>query len=157
MASSEVYDFIGATTPDYDAFLNVTPQRVLTEQGGFSQVSYLGEDGSEVVVDFLPGERVFYFIFNWEALSESEAGTIFDFYFDTAKAFGKLRSFKLTHPTDGHTYIVRFDTQLQRDRMVVNVHRFSPLRLKILGLLAITMDTPAPMTMGSANIMGQSL
>ena len=136
MAASEVYDFVSTVTPDYASTLSITPQETLVEQGVFAQKVYIGDDGSEERLDFSSGVRIFYVVLNWEVLSESDAGTIFDWYFDTAKAHGMIRSFKWESITDNHTYVVRFATRLQRDRLMADIHRIFSVKLRILGRIA---------------------
>ena len=45
-------------------------------------------------------------------------------------------SFKWTHPTDGHTYVVRFDCDLPRSIRIPEIHGVTNVRLKVLGRIA---------------------
>lgn len=130
-----MYDYLAVATPDYNATLSVTPQRTMLEDGGKNQKINIGDDGSEERIS-LADASIFYVTLQWAVISEANAGTIVDFYHDTAKGNGMVRSFKWTHPTDGHTYVVRFASKLPR--LLTAGHAFSKIdiRLKVLGYIA---------------------
>jgi len=133
MAAAEVYDYVSAEAADYNQTFSVSPQRVLTEQGGFYQAKHPADDTSEKVVTFSTSP-IFFFLLQWDVLSAADAGTIFDWYFDTAKSKGMAKSFKFTHPTDGHTYVVKFDTDLNRIITAgVTLYSIKQMRLKVVG------------------------
>ena len=137
MAAYEMWDYLSAVavTPDYNATLSVTPQKVLIEDGQKNQVVHTGDDGSETVVS-LSTTSEYYVHLQWDVLSESDAGTIFDFYHDTAKGNGIARSFKWTNSSeiaDQHTYTVRFASALPREKLMANLHSFTNITLKVLG------------------------
>ena len=137
MAAYEIWDYLSATpvTPDYNATLSVTPRRVLVEDGRKNQIVNRGDDESEEIIS-LSDDSVFHVELQWPNITEADAGTIFDWYHDTAKANGKKRSFKWTNSfevADPHTYTVRFDSPLQRKRIVPNEHDITSVRFKVLG------------------------
>jgi hypothetical protein len=136
MAAHEIYDYLSAVavTPDYDAVLEISPQKVLYEEASKNQVVHLGDDDSEVVISF-SDDTIFYVRLLWEELNESDAGTIFDWWNDTEKANGKARSFKWQDHgvTDQHTYTVRFDSDVTRSIRMSYIFGFAEIRLKILG------------------------
>lgn len=135
MAAKEMYDYLSTVAADYTAVtLNIAPSRVLKENGLKNQVVRKFDDGSEERISFSTA-FIFYVEIEWEGLTESDAGTIFDFYFDTAKGNGSTRSFQWTHPTDGHTYTVRFDSQFSRDYRAEHPgsHAIPTIRLRVLG------------------------
>lgn len=135
MAAKEMYDYLASASADYTTTtLNIAPSRLLREIGMKNQVVRKFDDGSEERISFATA-FIFYVEIEWEGLSESDAGTILDFYFDTAKANGTTRSFKWAHPTDGHTYTVRFDSQLSRDYKAEHPgsHAIPAVRLRVLG------------------------
>lgn len=133
MAASEMYDFLNSASPDFTgSALSISPQEVLVEEGEPAVSVHEAEDGSEerIVLSTLP---TFYVTFPWNGLSESDAGTIFDYYFNSSKAGGRARSFKWTH-VDGHQYVVRFDCVLSRTMLKAGgPFRYSQIKLKVLG------------------------
>lgn len=131
MAAKEIWDYVSAATPDYNATLEVTPQRVATDGGEKDQMVHQGDDGSEEIIAFTT-DPIFYITLLWDKLSEADAGTIFDFYFDTGKGNGMARSFKWSH-VDDHIYTVRFATPLARQWKPANIHGIVNIKLKVLG------------------------
>jgi len=113
MAAKEMYDYLSAAVADKDVTLSVAPQEILTEQSSKNTVIHLGDDGSEVRVN-LSDASIFYVTLQWDYLDESDSGTVIDFWNDTVKGNGMANSFKWGHPTDGHTYVVRFASDLSR-------------------------------------------
>ena len=134
MAAAEIYDFTSTISADYNAAIGILPHGEITEESTKSQIIHIGVDGSEERISFNT-TSIFYITIHWNVLSESEAGTIFDWYNDSAKANGIQRSFKYTWG-DGHTYVVRFDSQLPRRGQALSRYGFSDIRLKILGRIA---------------------
>ena len=63
-------------------------------------------------------------------------GTIFDLYNDSAKANGMVRSFRMSHPTDGHTYVIRFDSDLTREYQIGSISGIVNCRFRVLGNIA---------------------
>ena len=84
----------------------------------------MGDDGSEERVS-LSDDSIFYCTLIWTYKNASDAGTIMDFFHDAAKGNGNAESFKWTHPTDGHSYVVRFDGPLDRHLIATNTVVFS--------------------------------
>ena len=114
MAAKEMYDYLDVATPDNNVTLTLKARGAVREIGMFNQVVHQGDDASREVVT-LATDKISYLDYPWKALDEDDAGTIFDYYFDTAKGYGLARSFKLDYP-DGHTYVVMFDSELPRTR-----------------------------------------
>ena len=136
MASKELYDYLDVVVPDNDQTLSTPkPQKTLVEKGLLNQEVHVGDDGSEERVGFST-KRIFYVTLQWDFLSEADAGTIMDFYFDAAKGNGRIESFKWAHPTDGHTYVVRFDCDLTREIEPGSIHGIKKITFKILGRIA---------------------
>lgn len=136
MAAKEIYDYISTVSPDNDVTLSTpTPENILLEEGTINQVIHLGDDGSEERIS-LATSKIFYVTLQWDALEAADSGTIMDFYFDAAKGNGRLESFKWDHPTDGHTYVVRFDSSFIRPNKPPFIHQVKNIRLKILGRIA---------------------
>jgi len=113
MATKEIYDYVSSIAADYTATeLAVIPQRVMTEVADKKQVLHEYDSGVMDVISF--SDTTFFNVtLVWEAITESDAGTIFDLYADSAKANGREKTFYFQHP-DGHTYTVRFLGPLQR-------------------------------------------
>ena len=134
MASKEMYDYLSTIAPDYNAAIGITPQGVVSEESAKNCVIHLGVDESEERVS-LGSAPIFYITIGWNVLSESNSGTIFDFYNDPAKANGMQRSFKYAYG-DGHTYVVRFDCKLTRSGSGMSRLGLPGVRLKVLGRIA---------------------
>lgn len=133
MAVFCMYDYISTVNPDYSATtLSLTPQGVIYEDGSKSVEIHEGHDGSEEAV-ILSDVSVFTVRLQWNAISASESGDIFDLYHDHAKACATARSFPWQHPTDGHTYVVKFRDNLSRFKQNAAIYGFSTLRLKVMG------------------------
>jgi len=132
MADKELYDYLETVTPDYSAAtLSVKPQQVIQEDGQLNQVVHLGADGSEEVVTYST-KKIFYVTLIFAVKTNSDIGTIFDLYFNSSKANGIAKSFKWEHPTDGHTYVVKFRETMSR----IDHHSYqgiSSLKLKVVG------------------------
>ena len=134
-----MYDYLSSATPDYNAWLDMRTSadtgvfKVFTECGLFNQVVHEGDATYEDVVT-LDSTPIFYIEIGWDALSDTTAATIWDWYFDSTKAFGKIRSFKWYHPTDGHGYVVRFDMDMEREiHTLTDIHSMPDIKLKVLG------------------------
>jgi uncharacterized protein YeaO (DUF488 family) len=116
MANAEMYDYLSTVTPDYTATtLNINPQGTVVEKLEKNQSVHDFDDGSDRVIN-LDDDCIFMVNIGWPTgISKSNAGIIFDFYADTAKANAKARSFYWVHPEDGHTYVVKFRSELSRN------------------------------------------
>jgi len=135
MAEKEMYDYLSTVTPDYSATtLNVSCQTELLETGEFSQEIHEGDDTSEEVISFSSTPKFFIEV-QWPWKSASDTGTILDFFTDTAKGYGYSRSFKWVHPKDGHTYVVKFRSKIQRIYRpgVVSTYGIGSMILKVIG------------------------
>ncbi len=129
-----MYDFLSTIAADVNQTLQITPQGEIVEEGDFDQVVHEGDDGSEERISFSTTRR-FFVEFGWKILSESDIGTIFDLYFDSAKAYGVVNSFKWVRG-DGHTYVVRFDCKFVRQGQQQSKMYSRNVRLRILGRIA---------------------
>ena len=137
MAAKEIWDYLSAdaVTPDYNVLLDIVPQKILYELGSKNQIVQLGDDDSEAIISY-SDTSIFYMRLIWETLTESDAGTIFDFWHDSTKANGMARTFKFQDHgvTDQHTYTVRFATSnISRIVRVAQIFGFTEIRLRILG------------------------
>lgn len=135
MAAKEMYDYLSTVAPDVDVTLSVDPWRVVVEEGEKRQEVIFGADGSEEVVS-QSDDSVYYVNLQWQFLSGSDAGTIFDLYHDSAKANGIKNSIKWVHPSDGHTYVVKFRGKLTRTWVPGLLHQVDQIRLRVIGRIA---------------------
>jgi len=135
MAEKELYDYLTTVTPDYSGTLAVAPQEVLTEVAAKKQEVHYFDDGADRVVA-LSDDPIFYIRLRWsKGISKADAGTIMDFYLDSSKANAQAKSFKWDH-IDGHTYVVKFRSSLQRDWFESSGHRVQEVVLKVVGRIA---------------------
>ena len=131
MSAVEMYDFLATITPDYNAAIGITPQGVVSEESAKNGMVHMGADGSEERIAFGTAS-IFYITIGWNILSEADSGTIFDWYNDSAKANGMQRSFKYAFG-DGHTYVVRFSSELSRSGQAMSRLSIQGVRLRVLG------------------------
>jgi hypothetical protein len=132
--AGELKDYLSATTADYSTTqFDVTPQEVMTEEGEFRQKTVEFDDVSVGVLT-KSTTPIFLFSLRWPVLTEVDANTIYDFYFDTAKAKGKARTFEFPHPTDGNTYIVRFWSTISRE--IRYLRSINEIKLRVEGYKA---------------------
>lgn len=132
MANVEIYDYVSTVSADNNQTLAVTPQNVIIESGKKNVIIHTGDDESESRI-ILSAVSVFYVTLTWPTKSSSDIGTLLQFYHDAAYGNGRAESFKWTHPTDGHTYVVRFESDVERQIMVSGLHGIVEVRLKVLG------------------------
>lgn len=112
--AGDMKDYLSVAIADYSTTqLSVAPKNIMIEEGEFRQ-SVVEFDDVSVGVITKSTVPIYYLHLQWPFLTESDAETIFDIYFDTAKAKGKARTIEFPHPLDTYTYIVRFWTNLSR-------------------------------------------
>ena len=136
MAAKEIYDYVISLAANYTAVeLSVNPQQILTEMVDKKQEIHEYDNGAIDVVSF-SDTAYFEITLQWTAITEADAGTIFDMYADTAKANGRERTFYFQHP-DGHTYTVRFMGPLRRnyttDLSVAGYREIDSVTLRVEG------------------------
>ena len=133
MAAAEPYDYLpGTAVVDYDYTLTITAQESILEKGGFPGQKRHVTDGHDFLTTTPNTTPVWILKEKIKNKAVADIGTMFDLYFDTAKAKGMARSFKRTHQ-DGHTYIVKFNlTELERQIKYVAVHGFTVFELVII-------------------------
>lgn len=131
---NEIYGFVSTITPDYAYAIGIPPQGEVTEESSKSQVVHYGVDGSEERISY-GTSSIFYINLQWNLLSATNSGIIFDWYNDPAKANGMQRSFKYVWG-DGHTYVVRFASNLPRSGNAMSRLGIKGIKLKILGRIA---------------------
>ena len=131
MAAKELRDYISYATPDKAVTLNINPSRVI-ERIGLKQEKFSADDTDSTVINRRTAYDVYVELL-WSVKNESDAGTIFDFWNDTAKGNGTAYSFIWTHPTDGHQYVVKFASSMRRTIFNNFFFTFPSCTLKILG------------------------
>jgi hypothetical protein len=135
MANKEMYDYLAAAVPATTATMNIVPQELLVENGKKNQVAHVFDDGSESRIS-ISDTSVFYIKLRWTSgIPTEDAGTILDFFHNSNLGNGIARSFEWIHPTDGHTYVVRFNSTLPREIGIqtIDKHKIQEVELKILG------------------------
>jgi hypothetical protein len=138
MAVKTPYDYISAATADVAITLGVSPYEIhpqgeITEIGRKNQIIHKGEDRSEERISLGDDESEFEASFPIEALTGSDIGLLYDIYHDTAKGNGIVNSFRWYNVTDGHTYVVRFNCDMERVRKAYDVYGIGTITLRILG------------------------
>jgi hypothetical protein len=132
MAEKEMADYLSNVTADYTAEeLTISPQHYYLEEGGKKQRIFIADDGSEERINF-DNTTIFWASFPIYGLSASDAGIIIDLFHNTSKANGMVKSFYWQAP-DNHTYTVRFASQVPRTIGPTWAHKFSTIRLRVLG------------------------
>jgi hypothetical protein len=129
-----MYDYLATITADYNSAIGITPQGVVSNDSAKPGAIHTGADGSEERIAFGTAP-IFYITIGWNVLSESNSGTIFDWYNDSAKANGMQRSFKYAFG-DGHVYVVRFASELSRVGQAVSRWGLPSIRLRVLGRIS---------------------
>ena len=113
MPIKKMSDYLPTKTADYvTETLNIPPQNTLQEQVERKQIVHEFDDGSVDVHTI--GNIYFVVTLQWDSLSQSDAGTIFDLWNLPAKANGRKKTFYWDHPIDDKTYVVRFMSPLTR-------------------------------------------
>jgi len=141
MSAVEMWDYLETVFADYKGPpLDIKSQRVIIEDGDFRQEIHEADDSSEEVISYST-TPIFYVTLQFPVRTESQIGTIFDYYFNTSKGYGQARSFVWNHPTDGHQYVVKFRDKLSRSLSqggysLPVIFGIPSLRLKIIGKYA---------------------
>lgn len=136
MAAFEMWDFLSQVSADstMDIGDSTFPagQQILPENGVKNQVVHLADDNSETVVS-LSNDSIFHVDLIYPALTENESGELFNSWHSTGLANGVSRTFRYTHPTDGHAYTVRYSGDITRTIRVGNIYGVPSLQLRVLG------------------------
>lgn len=135
MAAAEMYDYLSTISADYSSTFPLTCTEAVPELIAGQDKILRAYDASEERLSFATNPE-FAMVLKFEHLSAADAGTIFDWYCDTAKAYRTTRTFKWTHPTDGHTYVVRFDDSMERVIRMGALMGISEIRFRVLGRIA---------------------
>lgn len=128
-----MHDYLSTVVADYTTtVLTLNPQKTLIEDGQKNIIIHEGEDNSEERI-VLSSNSIFNVTLSWDVLTDVDAGTIYDFYHDSTKGNGMARTFQWIHPTDGYTYVVRFNSPIPRNFVTGSVMGYTNIKLKVLG------------------------
>lgn len=130
-----VYDFVSDASPDYSSTtLTLDPQQimVITGEKDVQINSGFGQSEERII---LSEDSRFWFKLQWQAMTEAEHSTLFDFYHDSSKGCGTGRSFFFDPPAqyDSHIYVVRFDTKWESFLRTYQNYGVATMLLRILG------------------------
>ena len=125
-----MYSNLSTVTPDLSFTLDIAPHNILEEYGTMNQEVLCLDDGSEIVLSYTT-EPKFFVTLEWGYLSEDDAETIFNAYNSTCQ--GMAKSFNWDHPTDEHTYTVRFASDVTRTIKPSGNRGIKSVRLQVLG------------------------
>ena len=116
-----MYNYLSPKTADYQTTtLSFGLENTMPQKGNKSQVLHEFDDGSITVVG-LSSNSYFDVSINLGYVSTTDKATIMDFWHNSAKADGMRRTFYWDHPTDEHTYTVRFMSELEIDYVNINI------------------------------------
>lgn len=141
MALKEIADyFTGTATAGYTATtLTVKPQKIVVETYDKNQIVHEADDGTIAVTTLSGTKTIVEVTLQWTMISSIDAGTILDFYASSSKANGRATTFYWEHPTDGHTYVARFMSPLERllhVKLKTSFQEISQVKLRIEGVKA---------------------
>lgn len=125
-----MYSYLPYATPAANYTLSVTPHNVLTEEGTRKTLIQETDAGAKEGI-LLSGNTVFRVTLEWNNISEADSATIMDFWLHTSKGSFGVNTFKWAHPTDNHTYIVRFDGPPKRSIRPGGLHDVQSVTLLV--------------------------
>jgi len=134
MAAQEMYDYLSVVAPDNEETLTTPMPSDVIEHLYINQEIHEGDDGSEEVITYDPAV-VGYVTVVFPKLTASDAGTILDFYLSASKGNCMAESFMWVHPSDGHTYVVKFRSDATRT-LKYTTFQFANIKLKVMGRIA---------------------
>jgi len=114
MAAQEMYDYLSDMTADYNYTLSVKPYTVMPFISKKAQIIHKKDDGSIRAYAISTGSK-FEIQLDYSGVTQDDHGTIFDLWNDPVKANGSQNTFYFAHPLDGHTYVVRFLSDLESE------------------------------------------
>lgn len=133
--AGDMYTYLPTKAADYSTTtLTLAPSDVVVQKGHYATVQTRSDSGV-VRTTYLSDTPIFEVVLRWKKITPTEANTIFDFYFDAAKAKGTGRTILWTHPSDGKTYVVRFASDFSREFLPVR-NNITELILAVEGKIA---------------------
>ena len=138
MAAKAPYDYIDVAVPDVDITLGVAPYDIQPQgeiriKGWKNQEIHKGYDRSEERISLGDDVSEFVMTYPYEFLTASEVGILFDLYYDETKGNGIVSSFKIYSIDGPHTYVVRFDCDLEQVRKAYDIYGVADIDFAILG------------------------
>jgi len=133
--SIEMADYLSVVAPDVADILDIDPQGELIIDLDENQVVNTTDGGAEEVFEH-PGGPAFTVTIAWEYLSQADATTVWALYFTLTKANGLDSSFSWVHPTDGNTYVVKFETVYYVDQNPADFYNMQPFSMRVLGVVS---------------------
>lgn len=134
MAAKEMYDYLSVVAPDNDYTLSTPKPSEVIEEPFRNQEIHLGDDGSEEVITYDPAVLCNVTVL-FPKFIAADAGTIIDAYLSESIGNCMAESFKWTHPSDGHTYVVKFRSDVTRT-LRYTTFQFPNIKLKVMGKIA---------------------
>jgi len=134
MAAKEMYDYLSTVAPDNAETLTTPKPSDVIEEPFINQEIHEGDDGSDEVITYDPAV-IYYATVVFPKLTASDAGTILDFYLSASKGNGMAESFMWVHPSDGHTYVVKFRSDATRT-LKYTKFKFANIKFKVMGRIA---------------------
>jgi hypothetical protein len=129
-------DYLDIAVPDYGTeTLFLAPQDTMPEAASKNQIVHELDDGDMEVIS-LSDEPQFTVTLQWDVLSLADSDALMDYWLSPAKANGYARSFKWSHPLDGHVYVARFASDITRTLRTANLAGVASLKLRIEGVVS---------------------
>lgn len=127
-------DYLGSKTADYNYTLTIPCTTELPLTGNKNQIVHEFDDGG-VRVAAMSSDSWYDIKIQFDILSKTDADTIFELYNNPNYANGSERTFYWTHPDDGHTYTVRFmsEVTLIRRHSYLNWVEIPQITLRVEG------------------------
>ena len=134
MSAKEMYDYVSVVAPDNDYTLSLPKPCEVIEDLFRNQEIHEGDDGSEEVITH-DAAVIAYVTVLFPKLTAADAGTILDAYLSESIGNCMAESFKWAHPSDGHTYVVKFRSDVKRTLRYTKF-QFPNIKLKVMGRIA---------------------
>lgn len=131
--AGKMADYLPQKTADYTITqLTISPQRTLVENPNYAQQMNVTDSGIAMPTS-LDSDPYYTVQLQWDVLDQSDAETIIDMFADPNKAKGILYTFEWPHPTDGKTYIVRFNGSPKKELSPGTKYAVPKLTLRVEG------------------------
>lgn len=138
MAVKNPYDYIAVAVPDVAITLGLAPYNI-QPTGEIRDIARKRQQVDEF--DDVSEERIslgndvseFDVVLPYETFTAAEIGLIYDLYHDPAKGNGLVNTFKWWCVDGPHTYVVRFNCDMERIRQAYDVYKVADITLKIMG------------------------
>jgi len=126
-----MYDYLSGTQPDSFITLSVSPSYI--EEFAYKNQSIIRCDDLTEEVISASDDPFFTVNLGWNVKSESDSGTIMDFWLSLSRGNGIKNSFLWTHNYDGYTYVVKFASAMTRSLLTSSIFRPANFTLRVLG------------------------